>query len=342
MNITHYLPNDVLPVKGYGGINRMAQYLGKAQAEMGHHVTFICKSGSHLPFAKTLEAPPYAIKDLTPFIPSGTDVVQLYSQPQFKLGIPFVVNDGCNGRPGQVYHHNTVFVSQNNAQRHNWTEFCYNGIDPADYPLQHTKQNALLFLGKADWIVKNLPGAALMAKQAGYPLHVGGGHAPFWFKNTVSYGTVDGAQKIALLQSARALLFPMIWEEPFGLVSIEALACGTPVFSFHRGALPEIVTEACGYLATSHNDMVSALKSMKPFDPEVCRQRVLDHFTHIHMANQYERYYHKVIRTGKIREQDGYPVAMGKPQAIKLYPQSRMDWAKNMGTALYIKASRYF
>jgi glycosyltransferase involved in cell wall biosynthesis len=133
-----------------------------------------------------------------------------------------------------------------------------------------------------------------------------------------SHGTVDGAAKLALLQRASCLLFPVIWEEPFGLVAIEAMACGTPVVATPRGALPEIVTPSSGVLADSFEGLVGGVRGAGRFHPEDCRARVLEAFTHRHMAEKYEAFYRKVLRDGKLR--DGAPAAAADadPQA-KIY-----------------------
>ncbi|MGE3260235.1 MAG: glycosyltransferase [Bacteriovoracia bacterium] len=304
MKITHVISTS-FPVAGYGGTERVCYWLAKAQAERGHEVTILCRPGSKLPFARTLPLPE-KIERLDPLLPAGTEVVQLYSTPNFAVEAPLLVNIGGNGQAGERFHPNTVFVSKNHASRHGWTEFVHNGLDLSEYPLERRKENYLLFLAKASWRVKNLKGAIQIAKAAGKPLHVAGGRAGCWHLGVKSFGTVDGPQKLALLQSASALLFPVIWEEPFGIAVVEALACGTPVVATPRGALPEIVDPSCGILADSFPELVAAAKNIK-IPGEACRARVEAAFTHRHMAEKYESYYAKVIRDGKLRE--GFPQA---------------------------------
>ncbi|MGZ3693959.1 MAG: glycosyltransferase [Bdellovibrionota bacterium] len=294
------------PVAGYGGTERVAYWLAKAQAERGHEVTVICNPGSNLPFARTLDIPEN-LSNLDTLLPPGTDVVQLYNTPSFSLKVPVLVNIGGNGQAGEHFHPNTVFVSRNHASRHGWTEFVHNGLDLDEYPLERRKENYLLFLAKASWRVKNLKGAIRIAKEAGRPLHVAGGNASCWHFGVKSFGIVGGQQKLKLLQSASALLFPVIWNEPFGIAVIEALACGTPVVATPRGGLPEIIDESCGVLADSYEGLVAGAKGTKKFTAEACRARVEAAFTHRHMAEKYETYYRKVISEGKLRE--GFPQA---------------------------------
>lgn len=305
MKIAHLIWAS-FPVEGYGGTERVCQWLAKAQAEMGHEVTVLCRPGSRLSFAKTVEVPEL-FDDLDKYLPPGTEIVQLYQNPNFTTTHPVLVNIGGNGQAGEKFHPNSVFVSRSHAERHGWTEFVHNGLDPAEYPLKKNKEDFLLFLAKAKWRVKNLKGSIKIAKAAGMRLEVGGGRAACWHRNVVSHGTVSGQQKLDLLQRASALLFPIIWNEPFGLVSIEAMACGTPVIATPRGALPEIVTPESGVLADSFQDLVRAVSEAKKLDPEACRARVQAAFTHRHMAEKYEAYYKKVIREGKLRE--GFPQA---------------------------------
>lgn len=316
MKITHLIWAR-FPVEGYGGTERVCQWLAKAQAERGHEVTILAKGGS-LPFAKVIEVPDQ-LADADPYIPPGTEIVQLYQTPGFRLSTPFLVNIGGNGQAGERFHPNTVFVSRNHAERHGWTEFVHNGLDPAEYPLSRTRGRDPVFLAKASWRVKNLKGAIRIAKAAGVSLDVGGGRAACWHRGVRSHGTVSGDAKLRLLQNAGALLFPVIWDEPFGLVSIEAMACGTPVVGTPRGALPEIVTKESGVLADSFAGLVEGVRHAARFSPDACRARVENAFTHRHMAEKYEGYYARVLRDGRLRE--GAPAAAGDadPQRKILY-----------------------
>lgn len=308
MKITHVIDTH-FPVQGYGGTERVAYWLAKAQAEAGHEVTVLCQAGSKLDFAKTSTLPA-EFAQLDSYLSPGTDVVQLYTTPNFKVETPILVNIGGNGQAGEKFHPNTVFVSKNHAERHGWSEFVHNGLDLAEYPLERRKQDYLLFLAKASWRVKNLKGALHISRKAGKELYVAGGKAACWHFHAKNFGTVDGPKKLELLQNAASLLFPVIWNEPFGIAIIEALACGTPVIATPRGALPEILDASCGVLADSQDELIQAARQPKRFQAEACRARVENAFTHRHMAEKYEAYYKKVIRDGKLRE--GHPAAPAK------------------------------
>lgn len=303
MKIAHVIWTQ-FPVAGYGGTERVCYWLAKAQAQIGHEISVLCLPGSKLSFAKTIDLPE-RLENLDSLLPPGTDIVQMYGSPNYKISAPYLVNIGGNGQAGEKFPANTVFVSENHAKRHGWTEFVHNGIDISEYPISKSKDDYLVFLAKASWRVKNLKGAIKIAAKAKMPLHVAGGKAACWHRNVFSHGMVDGAKKLSLLQKAQALLFPIIWEEPFGLAVVEALACGTPVIATPRGSLPEIITQDCGVLSDSFEGLVAGVQNARRFSPEQCRARVEKKFTHIHMAEKYLSYYKKILRDGVIR--DGFP-----------------------------------
>jgi glycosyltransferase involved in cell wall biosynthesis len=88
-------------------------------------------------------------------------------------------------------------------------------------------------------------------------------------------GPVDDAQKSALLGGASALLMPILWEEPFGLVMAEAMACGTPVIGFRRGAVPEVVADGdTGFVVDTVEEMASAVARLPAVSRAACRARV--------------------------------------------------------------------
>ena len=133
-----------------------------------------------------------------------------------------------------------------------------------------------------------------------FELDVAGG----WRLNFSRYihfkGMVGGTKKKKLLANSKALIFPTLCEEPFGLVTIEALVSGTPVISSTYGAMSEIVTEDVGFRCENYNEYKRAVKNIDKIDSKRCRQRVLNKFTHIHMAKNYIKYYKRVLKTGRI------------------------------------------
>jgi glycosyltransferase involved in cell wall biosynthesis len=103
-------------------------------------------------------------------------------------------------------------------------------------------------------------------------------------------GEVAFAEKAELLSRARALLFPLQWEEPYGLVVAEAQACGTPVLSLRRGAIPELVQHGrTGWLLDDHLDLVGAVNRVDDLDPQACRQHALESLDVSRTVRRYEQ-----------------------------------------------------
>jgi glycosyltransferase involved in cell wall biosynthesis len=167
----------------------------------------------------------------------------------------------------------------------------------------------LVFLSR----VEEIKGAHLAieaARSAGRRLVIAGNHsanereAAYWRERVephlgrdgVEYvGPVDDRRKNELLGGAAALLVPVQWDEPFGIVFVEALACGTPVVSCPRGALPEIVEPGVnGFLAQSLDEMVGAVRRLGTVGRRACREVAERKFSRDVVAAQYERCYEAV------------------------------------------------
>lgn len=121
--------------------------------------------------------------------------------------------------------------------------------------------------------------------------------APHLGKNGIDYiGAVNDAQKNDLLGQAAAMLVPIAWDEPFGIVFAEALACGTPVISCPRGALPEIVRPGIdGFLINSLEEACEAVGKLPQLNRQLCRQRAEEHFSATAIVHQYESLYQRLI-----------------------------------------------
>ena len=104
-------------------------------------------------------------------------------------------------------------------------------------------------------------------------------------------GKVGGERKATLLAEARCLWVPAQWDEPFGLTTIEAMVSGTPVLGTRRGALPEVITPASGAMGDTLDELVALRPTLDELDPEAVRARVLERFTHRHMAERYLELY---------------------------------------------------
>jgi glycosyltransferase involved in cell wall biosynthesis len=115
--------------------------------------------------------------------------------------------------------------------------------------------------------------------------------------NVEIIGQVDEPEKDELLCNAAALLFPIHWPEPFGLVMVEALACGTPVLAFRNGSVPEVLEDGVtGFICDNEDEMVHAIRRIDEIDRSRCRAEVERRFSPATMADAYERVYERLIR----------------------------------------------
>jgi len=289
-----------LPVRRYGGTQRVIVWLAEALAELGHSPVLLTPPGSRSRRAELHPLPPEVFRraerdasfELDPHLPPDLDVVHFHTEVAARTSLPCLTTIHGNGEPGD-YGPGHVFVSSDHMERMGGRSYVHNGLDPAAYPFRAHKGRGLVFLAKASRSVKGVDRAERIAGLAGRPLTVAGGrrfHPIRRFhprRRVRSVGMIDDARKTALLGDAAALLFPILWEEPFGVAVIEALACGTPVVASPRGALPEIVTPDVGFLCDTDEEFVAALDRLEEIDPAACRERIERHFTARRMAEGY-------------------------------------------------------
>jgi glycosyltransferase involved in cell wall biosynthesis len=124
---------------------------------------------------------------------------------------------------------------------------------------------------------------------------------PFIDHKIIFHSKGGSRQKVLrMVSQAKAFLFPIEWEEPFGLVMIEAMACGTPVIAFKRGSVPEIVKNGkTGFVVKNLREMIQAVKKIDQIDRRACRQRVEKKFTVEKMVENYEKLYYKLLAKSK-------------------------------------------
>lgn len=298
LHVALYYP-AVLPVHDYGGSERVVAWLARGLAALGHRVTLLALEGSHLAEATTVVVPPdEAFRPggarLAAWLPAGIDVlhahVPLATPP---AGVPFLWTFHGQGAPGRSFPASTVALSANHAERHGIGKWVHNGLDPSDYRFEPTKGRHDLFLGRLH-SVKGWQWAVRGARRAGRPLNVAGGwRLP---RPGVRFlGRVGGERKRDLLAESACLWMPARWDEPFGLTTIEAMVSGTPVLATPRGALPEIVTPTSGALGNTLDELVALRPTLDQLDPDAVRANVLERFTHLRMARDYEELYRKAI-----------------------------------------------
>lgn len=190
-----------------------------------------------------------------------------------------------------------------------------NGIVVEEFPLTTSKRDYLLWLGRI--CEEKAPHLAIaVARKAGLPLVIAGQVYPFryhldYFDREIrphlaeasSVRFVDSPnfqQKLDLLSHARALVLTSTAEETSSLVAMEAMACGTPVVAFRRGAFPEVVADGeTGFVVESLEEMSQALREADRISPEACRTRVERHFNASRMAREYQELYRRVLMSAK-------------------------------------------
>lgn len=306
MNIMIAL-NSRIPVLAYGGTQRVMWYLGKELSRMGHRVTFLAREGSECSFARVQTIRPDL--PLSAQVPDDIDLVHFNEYvPEAGFTKPHVVTYHGNGIK-QPISPNAIFVSRNHAERFGSTQYVYNGLDWDDYgPLATAAQPlsaaSFHFLGNAAWRVKNVQGAIDVVKALpGARLEVLGGQR-FNFKMGLRFtltpkarfrGMVGGEEKLRYLRQSRGLIFPIIWDEPFGLAITESLYCGAPVFATPHGSLPELVTPEVGFLTDSKQQLIDHLRHGYHYSPRLCSQYAADLFNSRVMAEAYLQKYEQVL-----------------------------------------------
>ena len=194
----------------------------------------------------------------------------------------------------------------------------FNGVDVSIYQLApHVPPDApLAFLGRLDRI-KGAHNAIAIAKKANRKLIIAGNKAtdsttePDYFEKEIAphlgdqiqyIGPVDDAGKNRLLTQSAAFLMPIEWEEPFGIVMAEALACGNPIIGFARGSVPEVVIDDVnGKVVSTVDEAAAALPAVLKLDRGAIRKDCEVRFSHIAIVDQYERLYNEMLAATRLR-----------------------------------------
>ena len=210
-------------------------------------------------------------------------------------------------------------VSISNAQRTpmpwaNWVATVYHGVPEHVYKPRENQRRYLAFLGRIS-PEKRVDRAVEIARRVGMPIKIAAkidAADKEYFDSKISrlfddplveyIGEIGECDKSDFLGNAHALLFPIDWPEPFGLVMIEAMACGTRVIGYHMGSVPEILDEGTtGYLVDNLDEAVNAVYRISSLDRKICRQVFEERFSARRMCLDYLEVYKRL--------QDRTPVA---------------------------------
>ena len=192
----------------------------------------------------------------------------------------------------------------------NFVGTVHNGISTEKFSYQEEKEDFLLWVGRV--VDKKGPKEAIKAaKKSGEKLIlIGKKTRPEYFEKEIKplidgdqikfLGSMPQSKLVDYYQRAKAFLFPIKWNEPFGLVPVEAMSCGTPVVAFKNGGVTETVLEGkTGYLVNQKegvDGLVTALKKIKKIRPADCRSHVESNFSVSKMAENYEKLYYKLLK----------------------------------------------
>ncbi len=188
----------------------------------------------------------------------------------------------------------------------NYVATVYNGLDIGKFKFQKKHKNYLAFLGRFSR-EKGVDVAVRAASESGEKLKIAGNiwNGGFYNEKVKPYlkkGEIEnvgflGKDKLSdFLGGAKALLFPIQWEEPFGLVMIEAMACGTPVIAFNRGSVSEVVKHnKTGFIVNDEKEMKEAIKNINKINRADCRKHIEENFTIEKMVDGYEEAYERIM-----------------------------------------------
>jgi len=207
-----------------------------------------------------------------------------------------------HGLPRSRCRENWIYVSSSLARAYGSKRFIVNGIDPGEYMFREHKDNYLLFVSALPLARrKGLDIAIDCAREAGVKLVVAGSSTDKTLVGEITrlcdvpgveyVGEIYGRQKAQLFAGARALLFPTQINEAFGLVLAEAMMSGTPVITSDQGACPDIVNSRVGFVCTSFEQYLTAIKAAGSIKAQTCRQQALSLYHYRDMARAYLQQY---------------------------------------------------
>lgn len=291
---TEYLSHDVHGLWDRYMVNEMYKRASNGEYDLLH---FHHPESSLSMAARTQKVPTvYTLHD--PVYPWYREIFELFSTP------------------------NQKFISISKNQRRDapdlpYLDTVYNGTDVNLFTFSEEHEDYLLFTGRIT-PEKGVKEAIQVAKESNHRLLIIGPVAhgsqgyfdqyirPELNERILYLGRMDQDLLPTYYQKARAVLTPIQWEEPFGLTTVEAMACGTPVISLHRGAAPEIIEHGkTGFVVHSVSEMVEAVGMLDRINRSDCRKHVETKFSTKQMIDAYERAYRKMINPQSTQPQLG-------------------------------------
>lgn len=329
-------PELPVPPRLYGGIERVIDLLARGLVAAGHQVTLFAHSDSQVPCelvpyaGKSSQSAADTLRNMARVsarVAGGNfDLVHSFGRiayllPLLPLGIPKLMTYQREVTPRSVkWGHRLSGGSLQFAAISEWMmadvrhlgrwHVVFNAVptDRFTFARQVPADAPLVFLGRIEHI-KGTHLAIDIARKCGRRLVIAGNIPPGaqdYFDQQVApqldgdriryIGPVDDARKNELLGGACAFLMPILWEEPFGIVMAEALACGTPVLGLRRGAVPEVVTDGVtGFVRDTADELVLAAQQLSGIDRAQCRQRAQRLFSGEALVSQYLAVYREMV-----------------------------------------------
>jgi glycosyltransferase involved in cell wall biosynthesis len=324
-----------VPPSGYGGTESAIDILCRGLAAAGHSVELVASPDSTCPVTLRVvgDVAPgidvggsaveldhviaaYEVLDAVDIIHDHTSIGPVYGPGA--TNIPIVttnhnrfVRPYRTGFAAVADEVGVIAISRHHASTAmgiNVSAVIYHGVDPDDFPVGAGGGGYALFLGRMT-PTKGAHRAIHAAISAGVPLYIAGkAHTPEelayveeqirpFLGPTVQYlGEIERKTKIELLSGAFCLINPIAWDEPFGMVMIEALACGTPVISLRSGSAPEILDNGVtGILVDDEVDLAPAFDAVADLDRAACRAAVVERFSVDRMVREHLDLYRQMI-----------------------------------------------
>ncbi|WP_310196391.1 glycosyltransferase family 4 protein [Neobacillus niacini] len=312
---------DVFPIppNGYGGIEKVVYDLTEELVKRGHEVYVYAPRGS----STSANLISYQHDGIWQFeemvsrvintLPENIDIIHDHTHDSLigKLNLPIptlctIHVDHGNGVSNQVFISKRAreFLGSPNER------YVYNGLYPSEYDFSYEKEDYVLFFSRLVQF-KGLEYALDVVEKTNDRLIIAGPiHDQYLFEtdykpriqsnpNIEYVGTIAGKQKQEILKKAKCLLFPVVWEEPFGLAMIEAMVCGTPVLAFPNGAVPEILEQFPDFICHSVEEMIEKVRANSFPYPDQLRRYVIERFSVNKMTDDYLAIYHELVDCNK-------------------------------------------